>query len=102
MYAEILVTGIASVLSQFLVPIKYYAFAGREAFWSLSGDTNSNPMLDIYRMIDALRSGGRPGSYPLDAILTAENDWTERRNAYGGIPAGEYHLTFMISDFLST
>jgi hypothetical protein len=34
--------------------------------------------------------------------LTAENDWTERRNPRGPIAAGEYHLTIVISDFLSS
>jgi hypothetical protein len=68
--AQILSTGIGSVLGSFGVPIQFLAFAGREEIWKLADADETEIRPAIFRIVDALRTGNRPGSYPLDAMLT--------------------------------
>jgi hypothetical protein len=96
-----LCTGIGSVLASFGVSLKYFAFADREAIWSLSRDEIEDPSAPILRVVDALRTGNRPGSCPLDALLTAYNEWDTRRNKSVAAERDANHVSIMISDFIS-
>jgi Mg-chelatase subunit ChlD len=95
--AEILTCGITMVLSAIGVPMKHFAFADREAIWILSDPTNPTPMLGLLRVIDALRTGGRPESYPLDAVLMVQHEWETQ---HSGGQGADCHLTIVISDFI--
>jgi hypothetical protein len=102
MAAEILAVGFGTILSDFGVPVSLFAFGDRTAIWRLTDPANRNISTELLRMVDALRSGGRVGSYPLDAILSAESDWASRRDrTRGAVQGAENHLTILISDFLS-
>jgi hypothetical protein len=102
MAAEILTAGLSISLSDFGVPISLFAFGDRAAIWRLTDPLNRNPSVELLRLVDAMRAGGRPGSYPLDAILSVETDWTSRRDHTSGTVQGvENHLTILISDCLS-
>jgi hypothetical protein len=100
MAAGILAFGFSTILSDFGVPVSLFAFGDRTAIWRLTDPANRNISIELLRLVDALRSGGRAGSYPLDAILSAENDWTSRRDrTLGTVQGAENHLTILISDF---
>jgi MoxR-like ATPase len=98
MCAELLTVGISNVLSSFGVRTSYVAFADREAIWRLSDPMNHNLMMELTRVIDSLRGGGRIGSYPLDAIFSARQDWSDRQPEN---ESSNSHLTIVISNFLS-
>jgi hypothetical protein len=102
MGAQILSTGITSILSNFGILINMYCFADREAIWQLSDLSKSNSFLDLLRLVDALRIGERPGSYPLDALLTSQSEWETHRTAHSGAHQEvDYHFNIVISDFIS-
>jgi hypothetical protein len=102
MGAQILSTGLTSLLSKFGILINMYAFADREAIWHLSDLLKSSPYLDLLHLVNALRTGGRPGSYPLDALLTSQSKWERHRVSYSGAYQGvENHFNIVISDFIS-
>ncbi|KAA6394322.1 MAG: hypothetical protein EZS28_010148, partial [Streblomastix strix] len=102
MGAMILASGISSVLSSFGIHLYHYAFADREAIWKLTDSNHHNPQEDLIRLIDALREGGRPGSCPLDAAITSQNEWALRQNSpTREIQVAPNHLTIIISDFIS-
>ncbi|KAA6398400.1 MAG: putative serine/threonine-protein kinase PLK4 [Streblomastix strix] len=100
--AMVLATGISEILSSFGIHLYHYAFADREAIWKLSDSNHHNPQEDLMRLIDALREGGRPGSCPLDAAITSQNEWCLRKDKISGITqVAPNHLTIIISDFIS-
>jgi hypothetical protein len=55
--------------------------------------------MELTRVIDSLRGGGRIGSYPLDAILSTRQDWRNRQNLQSS--ENNNHSTIIISNFLS-
>jgi hypothetical protein len=77
--AQVLSTGITSILSSFGILINMYVFADREAIWKINDLSQSAPFLDLLHLVDALRIGGRPGSFPLDALLSSQSEWEEHR-----------------------
>jgi hypothetical protein len=99
--SQILCAGIGSVLSCFGVSVKYFAFGDREAIWSLSRDESEDPSAAILRVVDALRTGNRPGSCPLDGLMTAYHEWDKSRNTSVAVERGSNHLSIVISDFIS-
>jgi hypothetical protein len=102
MSAQIFCTGVVTVLAIFGVQMHFFAFADREAIWRLSEQTSSVFLDDLLRLIDALRTGGRPGSCPLDSILNVRDEWNQRRlAARGALLRSTNHLSIVISDFLS-
>jgi hypothetical protein len=61
-------------LSVYGVEIQSYAFAERDAIWRLYRKSESfNARAQLLRIVDALRVGNRPGSYPLDAAISAQS-----------------------------
>ncbi|KAA6371544.1 MAG: hypothetical protein EZS28_032929, partial [Streblomastix strix] len=98
----VLATGISSILSSFGVQLHLFVFADREAIWKLSDLNYHNPQEDLIRLIDSLREGGRPGSFPLDAAIASHNEWVDRLNNPTREKQGSpNHLTIIISDFIS-
>ncbi|KAA6400332.1 MAG: hypothetical protein EZS28_004141 [Streblomastix strix] len=102
MGSMVLIAGISDVLASFGIPLQFFAFADREAIWKLSDSTRPNHLQDMIRVIDALRTGGRPGSFPLDAAITGYQEWDKRlKSIEGAIKGATNHLTIIISDFIS-
>jgi hypothetical protein len=100
--AQILAAGLTSILSVFHISMKIYAFADREAIWELSDISKKFPFLDLLHLIDALRTGGRPGSYPLDALLTSQAEWENcSKLGLGQYQETSHHFNIIISDFIS-
>ncbi|KAA6363084.1 MAG: hypothetical protein EZS28_041389, partial [Streblomastix strix] len=73
-----------------------------EAIWKLSDLNHHNPQEDLTRLVNALREGKRPGSCPLDAAITSQNEWAIRLNTPSReIQVAPNHLTIIVSDFIS-
>jgi hypothetical protein len=99
MAAQILAVGLSTTLSTFGIPLAHFAFGDREAIWYLTEPGNLNTPVELLRIVDSLRAGGRTESYPVDAILSVQNNWLSRRDRRQG--TAENHLTIVISDFIS-
>ncbi|KAA6369133.1 MAG: hypothetical protein EZS28_035340, partial [Streblomastix strix] len=93
--AMILSYGISSILQCFNIPVHFYAFGDRESIWRLSDNNEPKIQIDLVHLIDALRQGGRPGSYPLDAAITSHQEWNQSGRHFSN------HITIIISDFIS-
>jgi hypothetical protein len=69
MGAQILSTGITSILSSFGILLNMYSFADREAIWKLNDLSQASTFLNLLHLVDPIRIGKHLGSFPLDAYL---------------------------------
>jgi hypothetical protein len=100
MAAQIISFALAQICESFGIPMQAFAFSDRMAIWKCTDVASPESSLTILRIIDALRSGDRPGSYPLDAMVTVYDEWNVRSHRTGARQAASNHLSIVISDFI--
>jgi hypothetical protein len=71
--AAVILCSVIMSFSLYGVRIFSYVFGERNAIWRLFGFSETDVKTQLLRIIDALRVGNRPGSYLLDAIMTAQD-----------------------------
>jgi MoxR-like ATPase len=101
MAAQVFAVALAQICDCFGIPMQAFAFADREAIWKLTDPDSGETTPAVLRIIDALRAGNRPGSYPLDALVSVYDEWHTRHCKPGALQGAVNHLSIVISDFIS-
>lgn len=100
--AAVILCSVIMSLSFYRVRIFSHVFGERKAIWRLFNFSETDVKTQLLRIIDALHVGNRPGSYPLDAIMTAQAEWEKRYKNPHLLPGEDKKsLAIVISDFIS-
>jgi hypothetical protein len=78
MCAEIVAIRLINVLLRFDIRLSFFVPADRQALWPVFDPHKSDISSEMLRPLDAVKTGDRPGSVPLDAVLSVRNKRWER------------------------
>jgi hypothetical protein len=100
--AMILSTALIFFFIEHNIPINIFVFGERTTLFRLyTPSDKENAQVGLLRLITAIKTGNRYGSYPLDAAIAMLKSFTKKHNQLRTDPNSAHHLSIIITDCIS-